>query len=143
MMASGFRPRSCATQIFTPFFTTREKGTGLGLAFVREIVRDHGGEVMVKEADGGGSVFSFELPAAPVTAILFTDPKFLDHDPGPDHVESPARLDAIMGELGRAPLDGLGEIETPRAATDSGDRGGPPAARTAGGWPRWPASTRP
>ena len=53
-----------------------------------------------------------------MTTILFTDPKFLDHDPGPDHVESPARLDAIMGELGRAPLDGL-VIETPRAATDS------------------------
>ena len=32
--------------------------------------------------------------------LVFTDPKFLDHDPGPGHVESPARLDAIMGELG-------------------------------------------
>ncbi|HVY40950.1 MAG TPA: histone deacetylase [Polyangia bacterium] len=53
-----------------------------------------------------------------MTTILFTDPKFLDHDPGPGHVESPARLDAIMGELGRAPLDGL-VIETPRAATDA------------------------
>jgi acetoin utilization deacetylase AcuC-like enzyme len=50
--------------------------------------------------------------------IVFTDPKFLDHDPGPGHVESPARLDAIMGELGRAPLDGV-TIETPRAATDA------------------------
>ena len=50
-------------QIFTPFFTTREKGTGLGLAFVREIVHDHGGEVSVQEADGGGSVFSFDLPS--------------------------------------------------------------------------------
>ncbi len=53
-----------------------------------------------------------------MSTILFTDPKFLDHDPGPGHVESPARLDAIMGELGRAPLDGL-VIETPRAATDA------------------------
>jgi signal transduction histidine kinase len=52
-------------QIFTPFFTTREKGTGLGLAFVREIVRDHGGEVAVADAPGGGSVFSFELPGVP------------------------------------------------------------------------------
>jgi signal transduction histidine kinase len=51
-------------KIFTPFFTTREKGTGLGLAFVREIVRDHGGEVAVRDAPGGGSVFSFELPRA-------------------------------------------------------------------------------
>ena len=51
-------------KIFTPFFTTREKGTGLGLAFVREIVRDHGGDVIVSDAPGGGSVFAFELPRA-------------------------------------------------------------------------------
>jgi signal transduction histidine kinase len=51
-------------KIFTPFFTTREKGTGLGLAFVREIVRDHGSDVVVRDAPGGGSVFSFELPRA-------------------------------------------------------------------------------
>ncbi|MEO5769780.1 MAG: ATP-binding protein, partial [Polyangia bacterium] len=51
-------------KIFTPFFTTREKGTGLGLAFVREIVHDHGGEVQVDGAAGGGARFSFALPAA-------------------------------------------------------------------------------
>ena len=56
-------PAAMREQIFTPFFTTREKGTGLGLAFVREIVREHGGEVVVRDAPGGGSVFSFELPA--------------------------------------------------------------------------------
>jgi acetoin utilization deacetylase AcuC-like enzyme len=50
--------------------------------------------------------------------IVLTDPKFLDHDPGPGHVESPARLDAIMGELARSPVAGVG-IETPRAATDA------------------------
>ena len=51
-------------KIFTAFFTTREKGTGLGLAFVREMVREHGGEVTLEDAPGGGSVFSFELPRA-------------------------------------------------------------------------------
>jgi acetoin utilization deacetylase AcuC-like enzyme len=50
--------------------------------------------------------------------IVFTDPRFLDHDPGPGHVESPARLDAIMGELARAPVDGV-SVEMPRAATDA------------------------
>jgi signal transduction histidine kinase len=50
-------------RIFTPFFTTRQKGTGLGLAFVREIVQDHGSEISV-EAQGpsGGARFGFELP---------------------------------------------------------------------------------
>jgi acetoin utilization deacetylase AcuC-like enzyme len=50
--------------------------------------------------------------------LILTDPKLLDHDPGPGHVESPARLDAIMGELARAPIAGV-TIETPRAATDA------------------------
>jgi len=57
-------PAELREKVFTPFFTTREKGTGLGLAFVREIVRDHDSEVVVRDAPGGGSVFSFELPRA-------------------------------------------------------------------------------
>jgi signal transduction histidine kinase len=57
-------PADLRDKIFTPFFTTREKGTGLGLAFVREIVRDHGGDVTVGEAPGGGAAFVVELPEA-------------------------------------------------------------------------------
>lgn len=55
-------------KIFTPFFTTREKGTGLGLAFVREIVADHGGEMHVEDAPGGGARFWFDLPPSGETA---------------------------------------------------------------------------
>ena len=54
---------------------------------------------------------------ADMSTLVLTDPKFLDHDPGPGHVESPARLDAIMSEIGRLPIPGV-LIETPRAATD-------------------------
>ncbi len=46
-------------KIFTPFFTTRERGTGLGLAFVQEIARDHGGAVSVDRAPEGGARFTF------------------------------------------------------------------------------------
>jgi len=49
-------------KLFEPFFTTREKGTGLGLAFVREIVADHGGRVDVASA-GGETTFTITLPA--------------------------------------------------------------------------------
>ena len=52
-------PAEIAEKIFTPFFTTREKGTGLGLAFVEEIARDHGGEVSVDRGPEGGARFRF------------------------------------------------------------------------------------
>jgi signal transduction histidine kinase len=58
-------PADLREKIFTPFFTTREKGTGLGLAFVREIVRDHAGDVGVYDAPGGGAIFRIELPGEP------------------------------------------------------------------------------
>lgn len=50
-------------KIFTPFFTTRERGTGLGLAFVAEIARDHGSRVTVDRAPEGGARFRFTTPA--------------------------------------------------------------------------------
>ncbi len=57
-VSEAIRPK-----IFTPFFTTREKGTGLGLAFVQEIARDHGAEVTVDRAGEGGALFRFSTPA--------------------------------------------------------------------------------
>jgi len=49
-------------KLFEPFYTTREKGTGLGLAFVRDIAADHGGRVELTSADGE-TTFSVVLPA--------------------------------------------------------------------------------
>ncbi|HEY5947195.1 MAG TPA: HAMP domain-containing sensor histidine kinase [Kofleriaceae bacterium] len=49
-------------RLFEPFYTTREKGTGLGLAFVRDIAADHGGRVELVSADGE-TTFSVVLPA--------------------------------------------------------------------------------
>jgi signal transduction histidine kinase len=48
-------------KLFEPFYTTREKGTGLGLAFARDIAVDHGGRVELKSADGE-TTFSVVLP---------------------------------------------------------------------------------
>jgi signal transduction histidine kinase len=55
-------PATCE-RLFEPFFTTREKGTGLGLAFVQEIAVDHGGRVEVASANGE-TTFTLVLPHA-------------------------------------------------------------------------------
>jgi signal transduction histidine kinase len=49
-------------QVFDPFFTTRERGTGLGLANVRKIVECHGGSVRAENHPDGGAVFTIRLP---------------------------------------------------------------------------------
>jgi len=42
-------------KIFIPFFTTREKGSGIGLSLSRQIMLMHGGSLSVEAGDGGGS----------------------------------------------------------------------------------------
>ena len=49
-------------KIFTPFFTTHEMGTGLGLSVVHNIVSAHGGEISVDSTEGSGAVFRIILP---------------------------------------------------------------------------------
>ncbi len=51
-------------QLFTPFFTTKERGTGLGLAVVKAIIHNHDGEIEASNMPQGGALFTFTLPIA-------------------------------------------------------------------------------
>lgn len=55
-------PREKIGKIFTPFFTTKEKGTGLGLALVQKIIVYHGGKIEVNSQPGVGTTFHVFLP---------------------------------------------------------------------------------
>lgn len=49
-------------KIFTPLFTTKAKGTGLGLAVCRRLVEELGGKILVKSSRGAGTTFILRLP---------------------------------------------------------------------------------
>jgi signal transduction histidine kinase len=51
-------------KIWTPFYTTKQAGTGLGLAFVRDIAVDHGARLRVDSVPGRGTTFTLALPEA-------------------------------------------------------------------------------
>ena len=72
----GFDER-VARRMFEPFFTTRLAGTGLGLATVREIVRDHDGAISVHSEPRQGSRFEVWLPATAAASIAAIGPEML------------------------------------------------------------------
>jgi two-component system, NtrC family, nitrogen regulation sensor histidine kinase GlnL len=55
-------PSEKLDKIFLPFFTTKQKGTGMGLALVHKIVLSHNGRIQVDSMEGRGSTFRIYLP---------------------------------------------------------------------------------
>jgi two-component system sensor histidine kinase AtoS len=56
-------PEDTIKKIFLPFFTTKDKGVGLGLALVHKIVLSHGGRIEVESKKGKGTAFVVIIPA--------------------------------------------------------------------------------
>ena len=61
-------PEKYRDKIFDPYFTTKERGSGLGLATCYSIIRNHGGRIEVRSEIGCGSTFFVFLPASPSAA---------------------------------------------------------------------------
>ncbi len=59
---SGVDPQ-IARRLFEPLITTKERGTGLGLALVKKLVERHGGTVAYERAPAGGARFAVRLPS--------------------------------------------------------------------------------
>lgn len=58
----GGIPEDTVNRIFEPFYTTKQKGTGLGLMIVQRIVRDHNGQIDLETRKGYGTTFRIRLP---------------------------------------------------------------------------------
>ncbi len=57
-------PQEVAEQLFTPFFTTKAEGMGLGLSMCRTVIEQHSGELRYSVNAPRGTVFTFSLPVA-------------------------------------------------------------------------------
>ena len=63
-LGPGIAPE-VAEQLFTPFFTTKAEGMGLGLSLCRTVIEQHGGTLTFESTPPQGTVFRFTLPAGP------------------------------------------------------------------------------
>jgi len=67
-------PEADLQRIFDPYFTTKEHGSGLGLASVHTVVSRHGGRISVSSEVGEGTTFTVTLPAATGTVTRSSAP---------------------------------------------------------------------
>ncbi len=96
-------------RMFDPYFTTKEtgKGTGMGLAIVHGIVKNHGGFILCQSEIGVGTVFQVNLPV--LKEQSFSEPEGIDPiSTGQEHI---LLIDdeSMLVEMSRRMLERLGD----------------------------------
>lgn len=87
-------------KVFEPLFTTKSRGTGLGLSVVRQAIEAHGGVVLLSSSPGEGTTFRLELPTARPPAEI------PESEPTP--ASEAARCRLLLVEDDPSVADGLG-----------------------------------
>jgi two-component system sensor histidine kinase AtoS len=59
-------------RLFQPFFTTKAKGTGLGLPISKRLIEEHGGKISIEQNPEGGATFKIVLPVTQAERVLVT-----------------------------------------------------------------------
>jgi two-component system cell cycle sensor histidine kinase/response regulator CckA len=121
-------PQEILAKIFDPYFTTKETGTGLGLAVAYSVVRNHGGHIGVESREGVGSTFTIHFPAVPagrfaaaVTASITPGKgRVLVMDDEPFVREVLGRMLRALGYAAAATADGAAAVEAYRGGIESG-----------------------
>jgi signal transduction histidine kinase len=49
-------------KVFRPLYSTKPRGTGLGLPFCRQVIEEHGGEIRINSRNGSGTTVTFTIP---------------------------------------------------------------------------------
>ncbi|MHB8835259.1 MAG: two-component system sensor histidine kinase NtrB [Candidatus Methylomirabilia bacterium] len=121
-------PEEILAKIFDPYFTTKETGTGLGLAVAYSVIRNHGGHIGVESKEGVGSTFTIHLPAVPArrsagaAAVPITPGKgrvlFMDDEPLVREVLG--RMLHALGYSTEAAADGAAAVDAYRCGAESG-----------------------
>jgi signal transduction histidine kinase len=62
-------------RLFLPYFSTKQRGTGLGLTIAAKIIQEHGGSIRAEQNTPKGARFLLNLPFAPSPAADVTQPQ--------------------------------------------------------------------
>jgi PAS domain S-box-containing protein len=122
-------PRENLKKIFDPYFTTKRRGMGLGLATAYSIIKKHDGFISVESFPGAGTTFSFYLPAAEGTAPgedaagerIFGNGRILVVDDEEEVIRVSVRLIESLGYRADSAMTIDGALEKYQDARNSGE----------------------